>query len=64
MNVRKEYNNEAERILTPPLLLLHEDVTGTISGADKAVLKKTNDKITFAPRVSFAQKPSTGTETK
>ena len=63
MNVPKQYNDEAERLWTHPLLLPKEDVPCTIYVADKAVLDKTNDKISFMPRVLFAQKITTTRKT-
>ena len=64
MNVPREYDNEAKHLLTHSLLLSNEDVPGTMTAADTAVLKQTRDNIYFEPRVSFAQKTSTeiGTE--
>ena len=56
MNVPKEYDDEEERPRTHPLLLPKEDIPGTMTATDKVVLKKTNDKILFAPNVSFAQR--------
>ena len=56
MNVSKEYDDEVERLSTHPILLPKEDAPGTISAAEKAVLKKTNDKISFAPSMSLVQK--------
>ena len=56
MNVPKDYDDAAERISTHPLLLPKEDVPGTVPAADKTVLKKTDDKIPFAPHVFFVRK--------
>ena len=58
MNVPMNYDDEAECLRTPPLLLHKRDKLGTMTTADKIVLKKTNDKISFAPDVSFAQRTS------
>ena len=58
MNVPKVCYDEVERLSAHPLLLLKEDITGTVSAADKAVMKKTNDKISFAQNVSFTQRKS------
>ena len=58
MNVPKEYDDKAERLQTHPILLPKEDVPGTMSATDKAVLKKTKGKVSFAPCVSFAQQKS------
>ena len=62
-DVPKEYDYEAECLLTHPLLLLKEDVQSIMSTADKAVLEKTNDRLSSAPHVSFAHKTTTDTET-
>ena len=58
MNVPKDYDDAAERMSTHPLLLPKEDVPGTVPAADKTVLKKTNNKISFAKNVSFTQQKS------
>ena len=63
-DIPKEYDDEAECLLTHPLLLLKEDVQGIMSTADKAVLGKTHDRLSFALHVSFAHKTPTETETK
>ena len=64
MNAPKDYNNKAEHLRTHPLLLPKEDDPGIVISADKAVLKKTNDKISFSPRVSLAKKTPIGTKKK
>ena len=53
MNVPKEYDGEAERLLTHPLLLPKQDIPNIITKPDKAALKKTNDTISLARRVFF-----------
>ena len=58
MDVPKDYDDEAERLSTHSLLRSNEDVPGTMTAADKTVLKKTNDKVSFAPCVSFVQRKS------
>ena len=55
MNVPMNYDDEAERLLTHPLLPPKEDKPGTMSTADKIVLKKTTINISFAPDVKFVQ---------
>ena len=56
MNVPMNYDDEAERLLTHPLLLPKEDKSETMSTADKNVLKKTTNNISFAPNVKFTQR--------
>ena len=58
MNVPKEYDDDVECLIIHPLLLPKEDVPGIMTAADKVILKKTNDKIYFAPDVSFVQQTS------
>ena len=58
MRVSKVCYDDVERLSTPSLLLLKEDITGTLLAADKAVMKKTNNKIYFAQNISFTQRKS------
>ena len=39
MNIPKDYDDEAERLLAHPLLLPNEDISGTITASHKAVLQ-------------------------
>ena len=56
MNVPQDYDDEAERIRTHPLLLPKEDDSTKLSTADITVLNKTTNKISFAPDVKFTQR--------
>ena len=56
MNVPQDYDDEAERIRTHPLLLTKEDDSKKFSTADKNVLKKTTINISFALDVKFTQR--------
>ena len=56
MNVPEDYDDEAERLRTHPLLLPKEDDSTTLSTADITVLNKTTNKISFAPDVKFTQR--------
>ena len=51
-------SGEAFYLIVAHLLLMQEDITGTVSAADKAVMKKTNDKISFPQNVPFTQRKS------
>ena len=55
MNVPTDYDDEAERLCTHPLLLPKDDDSEGLSNADKNVLKKTTNNISFAPDVKFTQ---------
>ena len=55
MNVPINYEGEAEHLRTHPLLLPKEDKSEKMSTADKNVLKKTTNNISFAPNVKFTQ---------
>ena len=55
MNVPQDYDDEAERLRTHPLLLPKEDDSTKLSTADTNVLNKTTNKISFAPDVKFTQ---------
>ena len=55
MNVPTDYDDEAERLCTHPLLLPKEDDLEGLSTADKEVLKKTTNNISFAPDIKFTQ---------
>ena len=66
MNIPKDYDNEAERLLTYPNLLPKQDIPGTMPETDRAVLMKTIKKNMLRP-VSFAQEKThktIGTDTK
>ena len=52
MIVPTYYDDDAERLRTHPILLPKEDDSKTSSTADKNVLKKTTDDISFAPDIS------------
>ena len=56
MNVPTDYDDEAERLRTHPLLLPKKDDSKQLSEADKNVLKKTTNNIYFAPDVKFTQR--------
>ena len=56
MNVPQDYDNESERLRTHPLLLPKEDDSTKLSTADKNVLNKTTNNISFAPDVKFTQR--------
>ena len=56
MNVPQDYDNEAERLRTHPLLLPKNDDSKKLSMADKNVLNKTTNNISFAPDVKFTQR--------
>ena len=56
MNVPQDYDDEAERLRTHPLLLLKDDDSKKLSMADKNVLNKTTNNISFAPDVKFTQR--------
>ena len=56
MNVPTDYDDEAERLRTHPLLLPKEDDSKELSEADKNVLKKTTNNISFTPDVKFTQR--------
>ena len=58
MNIPREYDDEAGRLRTHPVLLPKEDVAGTMTAANQNILKETNGKVSFAPTVSFAQRKS------
>ena len=49
------YDDDAERLRTHPLLLPKEDKSETLSTVDKIVLKNTTKNIPFAPDVKFVQ---------
>ena len=55
MNVPTDYDDEAERLRTHPLLLPHDDDSKELSEADQNVLKKTTNNTSFAPDVKFTQ---------
>ena len=55
MNVPTDYDNDPERLHTHPLLLPKEDDSKPLSTADKNVLKKMTNNISFAPDVKFTQ---------
>ena len=55
MNVPSDYDDEAERLRTHPLLLPKEEDSKELSEADKHVLKNTTNNISFAPAVKFTQ---------
>ena len=56
MNVPTDYDDEAERLRMHPLLLPKEDEAKPLSTAEKNVLKKTTNNISFAPDVKFTQR--------
>ena len=56
MNVPQDYDDEAERLRTHPLLLPKEDDSTKLSTADKNVLNKTTNNSSFAPDVKFTQR--------
>ena len=56
MNVPMDYDDDAERLRTHPLLLPKEDKSETMSTADKHVLKKTTNNFSFAPDVKLTQR--------
>ena len=56
MNVPQDYDDEAERLRTHPLLPPKEDDSTKLSTADITVLNKTTNKISFAPDVKFTQR--------
>ena len=50
MNAPQDYDDDAERLRTHPLLLpKQEEESEEMSTEDKNVLKKTTNKIVFAP---------------
>ena len=55
MNVPTDYDDEAERLRTHPLLLHKEDDSKELSEVDKNVLKKATNNTSFAPNVKFTQ---------
>ena len=56
MNVPKDYDDDAERLRTHPLLLPKEDNSGELSTENKNVLKKTTNNISLALDVKFIQR--------
>ena len=56
MNVPRDYDDEAERLRTHPLLLPKEDESKGLSTVDKNVLKKTTNNNSFAPDVKFTHR--------
>ena len=56
MNVPQDYDDEAERPRTHPLLLTKDDDSIKLSTADKNVLNKTTNNISFAQDVKFTQR--------
>ena len=56
MNVPQDYDDEDERLRTHSLLLLKEDDSTKLSTADKNVLNKTTNNISFAQDVKFTQR--------
>ena len=56
MNVPQDYDDEAERLRTHPLLLPKEDDSTKLSTAVIIVLNKTTNKTSFAPDVKFTQR--------
>ena len=56
MNVPQDYDDEAERLRTHPLLLPKDDDSTKLSTADTNVLNKTTNNISFAPDVNFTQR--------
>ena len=55
MNVPQDYDDEAERLRTHPLLLPKEDDSTKLSTVDKNVLNKTSTNISFAPDDKFTR---------
>ena len=55
MNVPTDYDDNAERLRTHPLLLPKEDDSKRLSTADKNFLKKMTNHIYFALDVKFTQ---------
>ena len=55
-NVPTDYDDEAEHLRTHPLLLTKEDDSKGLSTADKNIIKKTTNNISFAPDVKFTQR--------
>ena len=56
MDVPQDYDNEAERLRTHPLLLPKEDDSTKLSTANKNVLNKTTNNVSFVPDVKFTQR--------
>ena len=56
MNVPQDYDDEAERLRTHPLLLTKEDDSTKLLTADNNVLNKTTNNISFAQDVKFTQR--------
>ena len=56
MNVPQDYDDEAGRLCTHPLLLPNEDDSKKLSTADTIVLHGTTRKISFTPDVKFTQR--------
>ena len=56
MNIPQDYDNDAERLRTHPLLLpKQEEESEELSTEDKNVLKKTTNNISFSPSVKFTE---------
>ena len=56
INVPQDYDDDAERLRTHPLLLpKQEEETEELSTEEKNVLKKTTNNISFSPNVKFAE---------
>ena len=56
MNAHVDYDDDAERLRTHPLLLHKEDKSEAMSTADKNVLKRTTNNISFALNVKLTQR--------
>ena len=55
MNVPQDYDDDAERLRTHPLLLPKQEETEEMPTEDKNVLKKTTKNISFSPSVKFTE---------
>ena len=60
MNVPQDYDDEAERLRTHPLLLPKEEDSTKLSTADTIVFNKKTNKISFARDVKFTQRTLLG----